>query len=126
MKMLLSCLLVLGALSAHAFVNEVECDGNRAGSRVDLEVERSFGSMRPARLIVWGERGSNPTIENFLVRHVRALSGRLQYTGDRGFFLEVDLWPDRLPSWGRTYRANFVTQNQARTSLSCRFPNARL
>jgi hypothetical protein len=125
MKKLLTCLFVLGALSAHAFVNEVECDGNVGSSRMDLEVERSFGGMRPARMTVWGERGSNPEIENFVVRNVRSFAGRLEYSGDRGFSLEVDLWPDRAPAWGRTYRANLRTREFTSARLSCRFPNAR-
>mgnify|MGYP000873756306 CR=1 FL=1 len=125
MKNLWTALLMLTTLSAHAFVNEVECNGNLNGSRVDLEVERAWGGMRPARLIDWGQRGTNSEIENFMVRNVRALAGRLQYNGDKGFFLEVDLWPDRVPAWGRTYRASFMTQDRARGNLFCRFPNAR-
>ena len=44
-----------------------------------------------------------------------------------GLSLEVDLWPDSNPRWGRSYSATLNStdlNNEALVLLECHFPNA--
>jgi hypothetical protein len=122
-----SVLLLLACLSlpAFAFMNEVECSGNVNGSRARLEVENSWGGFRNATLTLWGARGTNPEVIRYMVSNSRPMAGRIQYMGNLGFRLEVDLWPDRVPQWGRQYRANFSAANMRASFPSCSFPSVR-
>jgi len=123
MKTLLLVLSLSFSFSALAFFNDVECDGNtRGGQRAVIEIERGFGgSMRGARTIVFGARGTNPVETRYRVYSARRFGSRIEFIGDSGFRLEVDVWPDQAPRWGRTYWANFGNLS----GLRCRFPNAQ-
>jgi hypothetical protein len=120
----LFALLILGfSFSSLAYMSEVECEGvTRAGDRMIVEVERSFGgSLRSARSIVYGERGTNPVETLYRVYQIRKFGPyQLQYLGDVGFRLEVDLFPDQAPRWNWLYRARLGQE-----TLNCRFPYAR-
>jgi hypothetical protein len=122
-----SVLFLLASLSlpAFAFMNEVECDGRVNGKRARLEVENRWGGFRNATLTLWGARGTNPEVVRYMVNNSGAFGGRVQYIGNLGFRLEVDLWPDRVPQWGRQYRASFSATNVEARFASCYFPNVR-
>lgn len=121
--MLLLVLSLSFSFSALAFINDVECDGNTIeGERAVIEIERGFGgSMRGARTIVYGARGTNPVETRYRVYSARRFGSRIEYIGDAGFRLAVDVWPDQAPRWGRTYWATFNDYG----GLRCRYPNAQ-
>jgi hypothetical protein len=51
---------------------------------------------------------------------------RVTYFGS-GLFLEIDLWPDNRPQWGRNYRSTLRAtdiQNPEIQNVNCTFPNA--
>jgi hypothetical protein len=123
MKMLMLVLSLSFSFSAFAFYNDLECDGYSAqGQRALIEVERGFGgSMRDARTIVYGARGTNPVETRYRIYSARRFGSRIEYIGDGGFRLEVDVFPDQSPRWGRTYWAHF----QGLNGLRCRYPNAQ-
>ncbi|MBY0515611.1 MAG: hypothetical protein K2P81_01795 [Bacteriovoracaceae bacterium] len=122
MKKLMMILALTFSLSAVAGFNDVECMGvTRAGARMVLEVDRGFGgSMRDARTITYGARGENPVVNNYRIFQIRKFGSQLEFLGDFGFNLSVNLFPDQQPRWGWTYRSRFGMEN-----LDCRFPNAQ-
>ena len=122
MKTLFAIFTLCFSLSSFAFINDVECDGyNNDGQRMRVEIERSFGGgMRGARTIVYGARGTNPVETQYRIFQARKFGSRLEYLGDSGFRLEIDLFPDQAPRWGWTYRSRL-----GMNSLNCRFPNAQ-
>lgn len=129
MKMLGKMAIVLGLISAssvQANINDFECEFNTdAGQMVELEVERPFGStsMRDATMTV----SSNDEFEvfNYYVntRYTRSFN-RLRFSG-ANFDLEVNLWPDQKPQWGRTYRSEFrswdLEDGRNYYNVSCRY-----
>jgi hypothetical protein len=122
MKNVMMIFALTFSLSAFAGFNDVECTGvTRAGARMILEVDRGFGgSMRDARTITYLARGGNPLVTNYRIFQIRKFGSQLQFLGDLGFNLSVDLFPDQHPRWGWTYRSRFGVE-----SLHCRFPNAQ-
>ena len=116
-------ILTLFSFSAFASFNDVECSGTvRNGDRARVEVERGFGgSMRDARVVIFGARGTNPRVFNYRIFQIRKFGTMLEFVGDSNFRLEVDLFPDQSPRWGRTYRG----QMRDMFNVSCRFPNAQ-
>lgn len=123
MKLIALVLTLTTSFAALAFNNDVECMAvNSEGQRVDIEVERSFGgSLRDARTIAWGARGTPPVETRYRIYQVRSWSSRLEFIGSDGFRLEVDIFPDRAPRWGRSYWGHFA----GLSGISCRFPNAQ-
>ena len=121
MKFLAILLIASSASAAWAFPNEVQCDGlTREGARARVEVERSFGGgMRDALVTVYGARGTNPSQTRYHVYQTRRWGQQLEYWGSAGFRLEVDLFGEQRPQWGRSY---FGRLNGMRT-LRCRFMN---
>jgi hypothetical protein len=123
MKVLLVILSMLFSLSSFAFMNDVECDGyTNANERIRVEILRSFGgSVRDALVTVGGTRGTNPIQTRHMIYSARRFGTRIEFFGDIAFRLEVDIWPDQAPRWGRTYRGVYTNA----FGLNCRFPNAR-
>jgi len=121
MKSFLLALLL--ANLAYAGYNEVECDGTTStGARIKIEIAKGFGgSMRDARATTYGVRGSNPSVTQYRIYQIQKVgTSQLQYLGDQGFRLKVDLLPGQEPRWGWTYRAYFGSSN-----LNCRYPLAQ-
>lgn len=125
MKVSVLFLLACLSLPAFAFINEVECNGIANGKRARLEVETSWGGMSNASVTISNGRGTNPEVIRYMVSNRRNIAGRIQYMGNNGFRLEVDLWPDRVPQWGRQYRGTFYAANMQANFSSCNFPNVR-
>lgn len=127
MKIILA--LTLGLFSATAFpaFNELECDGTSKAKMINLDVEQPFpanGVFKRVDLSVSDDSGR----ENF---HYTATTSRyglrtIIYQG-ADLRLEVDLWPDNEPRWGRSYRAilnSFEINAGSAVYLNCQFPNA--
>ncbi|MBA2405265.1 MAG: hypothetical protein H0V66_10880 [Bdellovibrionales bacterium] len=128
MKKTLTFTLFLLSASALASFNELECDGRSENKNVYLEIEQSFPSSNVFKrmlLSVSGESGQEN--HHYTVSSNRFSSfRRVQYQGS-GIRLEVDLWPDTQPQWGRNYRAvlNSPDLNHGKAAvLDCQFPNA--
>jgi hypothetical protein len=110
MKMLGIFLLVLSFFKAHAAFNEFECQFlAQDNKRVFLEVERGFGgsSARNARMSVTNPSSGTVEVRSFFVsaRHNRGFN-QIEFFG-ADFNLQIDLWPDQRPRWGRTYNSDF-------------------
>lgn len=126
MKNLIVVTLVLFSLKTLAF-NEVECAGrNTEGQRVDFEIEESWGgSIHDALLVVYSGGTEGPEETRYRLYNTRPQNRRILYTGQDGVRLEVDLFPDRVPQWGRSYRGQLQVPATQVGSVSCRFPQVR-
>jgi hypothetical protein len=125
MTKLLFLLLLIFSFNAQAYINEVECSGNHQTKEITLEIERPFpsgSSMRNAMLAIV-EDGELQTHRYHVFVPFGRSTNRLTYNG-AGLRLEVDLWPDSSPRWGRTYRSTVTSSEIGRKTvpLNCRFP----
>lgn len=124
MKFFSALFLLTFSFSSFAFFNELECDSSMSSSRISVEVEEPFptgSTFRWTRVFV----DNNTFTYNVTVRRSGGFN-QIQYWGG-GIRLEVDLWPDTNPQWGRTYRGSMTSsdvRDGASIPLSCRFPNA--
>jgi hypothetical protein len=122
MKLITTTLLVLFSYSSFAFRNEVECVGlTPSRQRILVEIERGLGPILDGAVTIYGARGENTRYTRHQIFQTRRFGNRIQYFGDLNFNLEIDLWPDQAPRWGRTYRGVFNNLG----GLNCRYPNAR-
>jgi hypothetical protein len=127
MKMLIMIALLLVSVPSFASFNEVECRGYSGSKNVYLEIEQSFPTNNVFKRMLLSLH-SNGTQENFQYTVTsRRYNGFNNITyHDVGLRLEVDLWPDANPRWGRYYRA--ILQSSALgngiANLECQFPNA--
>lgn len=105
--------LVLALLSTSAFasMNDFECEFSGVnGEQVKVEIERSRGPGTKRINVSVIARGDNGdlNIEDYQY-YTSARMGamnRIEYWGS-GMDLEIDLWPDRRPRFGRMYRSEF-------------------
>lgn len=127
MKMLITIALLLVSVPSFASFNEVECRGYSESKNVYIEVEQSFPTNNVFKRMILAI-ASNGGQENFQY----TVTSR-RYNGfnniiynDVGLRLEIDLWPDTNPRWGRYYRAtlNSVVLGNGMVRLDCQFPNA--
>lgn len=125
MKFFLFLCLTLTSFTALA-INEVECYGfNSEGERVDLEIEMGWGgSIRDSRLTTYPQNEA-PEFNFYQVYNTRPQNRRMLFTGVNGYRLEVDLFPDTTPRWGRTYNSYFSVSASSYRGVYCRFPQAR-
>lgn len=130
MKSLFLVATMLFSASSFAVWNEVECQGRTADKTIQVNVEEAFprgSSFQRANLVVYQD--GNQTVEDYngVIKRISRGMPRVTYQGS-GLRLEVDLWPDNVPQWGRTYRASVrataLGRNEVR-NLSCRFQNIR-
>lgn len=128
MKLMTTIALLLLSVSAFAAFNEIECDGNSGVKNVYLEIEQSFPTNNVFKRMVLAVSG-NGAQENFQYTVTsRRYNGfnNIVYQGS-ALRLEVDLWPDTNPRWGRSYRAALISSdlnNGASAVMNCQFPNA--
>jgi hypothetical protein len=120
MKALLAFALVLFSASSFAWT-EVECE-KRAEPRLYLQIDEPMprnSSFRWANVQI-----ENQNFTYSLNFTQRVGFNRIRYWGG-GMELEVDLWPDQRPMWGRTYRAEFSSSagSWRKIPVTCRFPN---
>lgn len=128
MKKSIALALCLLSSSAFAFINEVECTVVQGSRGVLLEIEQPFpaNSVFKQALMTVIENGAEKEFNYSVVSRRSGGMNRLQYTGG-GIRLEVDLWPDTTPRWGRNYRSTLSSSDLGNGSISnvdCQFPNA--
>jgi hypothetical protein len=127
-SLVLTFVLVLSS-SAFASFNEVECEVKTAASSLYLEIEQPFPTssvFKRATLTSTDVNGVDTSYDYTLTSRSPRGFNSLSYSGD-GLTLEVDLWPDQRPQWGRNYRstlkASEIGSNEIQ-NVSCTFPNA--
>jgi hypothetical protein len=128
MKKSIALALCLLSSSAFAFINEVECTATQGTKEIFLEIERPFpsSSIFKQALITVTENGAEKEYNYAVVARRGGGINKLQYTGG-GIRLEVDLWPDNSPRWGRNYRSTLISSDLGNSTISnvdCNFPNA--
>lgn len=127
MKIFLSTLIMILSFSSFAAWNEVECAGKFEGKSLRLEIEQSFPNdshFKRAELTVT-ENGADSHHSYTVSRRTFGFN-RFEYSG-AGLRLDVDLWPDQRPRWGRSYEGTLLSVelgNKYIRGLRCRFPNA--
>lgn len=128
MKKTLILALFVISLSAFANFNEIECSGKFENKTVALEIEQPFPQesyFRDVLLKVESENSADEFSYTVTARRNGGLN-HIIYQG-RGFFMDLDLWPDNRPRWGRTYRAQLRSQDLADGSMAtmdCQFLSA--
>lgn len=128
MKLFLAAVMTLLSVSGYAAFSEVECEGHNGVKSIYVEIEQPFPSTSVFRRVLV-EVSTPQTRENYY--HTVSLNryggfSIVNYQG-AGFRMQLDLWPDNQPRWGRTYSATLVSSNingGLSSSLFCRFPNA--
>jgi hypothetical protein len=127
MKFIAFISMFIFSLSASAAWNELECTGRFEGKHIRLEIEESFpnGSyFKRAELTVLQD-GSEQTYHYTVSRRSMGMN-RIDYSS-AGLRIEVDLWPDQTPRWGRSYRGSLLSSvlgNKYIRGFNCQFPNA--
>ena len=116
-------LLLVFTLSTFAFAgfNDFECEFNtRSGGSVMVEVEQSFGGGSSRINVITDSDRRDYWVSR---RYNRGLN-EIEFFGG-GIRLEIDLWPDTVPRWGRTYRADFnswdIDNNVSYYNINCRY-----
>jgi hypothetical protein len=127
-SVVLTFILVISS-NAFASFNEVECEVKTATSELFLEVEQPFPAnsvFKRATLTSTDANGVDTSFNYTLTTRGTRGFNTLTYSG-AGLNLEVDLWPDQRPQWGRNYRsilrATEVGNSEIR-NVNCTFPNA--
>lgn len=128
MKFFLTALIALSSIPAFASWNEVECSGKVDNKEIFIEVEQPFpsGSDFRSALISSTENGNTNYVRTTVSLRRPTNFTTVRYWGGN-LDLEVDIWPDRSPRWGRDYKGNARIQlgsSQYIRGLNCRFPNA--
>ena len=128
MKFMTTIAFLLISVSAFAGFNEIECQGNSGTKNVYLEIEQPFPTSNVFKRMLLSV-ASNGAQENFqyTVTSRRYNGSNTILYQDGGLRLQVDLWPDINPRWGRSYRAALNSSdlnNGAAAVLNCQFPNA--
>ena len=92
--------------STFAMINDFECNfEGQNGENVKVEVERSLGQgFKRVNLSVESENEED--IYDYYTTAQIDNMNRIQYWGG-GMELEIDLWPNRRPQYGRIYRSLF-------------------
>lgn len=127
MKFVILMALSMFSFSAMAFLNEVECEATKNGKTVYLEIEQPFpqgSSFRNANMEVMSDEGDKTFRYNVTYRRFSGGFNSITYTG-AGLRLEVDLWPDSAPRWGRTYRGTISSSDleERYIQAECRYPH---
>ena len=127
MKFLALMSVIIFSLSAKAAWNELECTGRFEGKHIRLEIEESFpnGSYFKKAELTVTQDGAEQSYPYTVSRRSIGLN-RIDYSS-RGLRIEVDLWPDQTPRWGRSYSASLLSSvlgNKYIRGFRCQFPNA--
>lgn len=99
-------MLALTSTSAFASINDFECNFQAQNdTNVLIEVERSYNpGMKRINLTVTADGTINRF--NYYTPARRNNMNRIEYFG-AGMNLEIDLWPDNRPQYGRFYTSEF-------------------
>lgn len=126
-SVVLTFILVISS-NAFASFNEVECEVKTATSELFLEVEQPFPAnsvFKRATLTSTDANGVDTSFNYTLTTRGARGFNTLTYSG-AGLNLEVNLWPDQRPQWGRIYRSTLrATEvgNSEIRNVDCTFPN---
>lgn len=120
-------LVILGLLSSFSFAafNDFECEFTTNDSQsVSIEIERQRGAgLRRASVEVDND-GTTDTFNYYVSSRYDRAFNEIRYFGG-GMDLEIDLWPDTTPKWGRSYRAQFrswdIGNNTNNYNILCRY-----
>ena len=110
--------------------NEVECYGDKGDKSFVLEVEMGFAGqyLKKATLLI-KDKNQNPIKEMgyFVSTYFNPNFNQITYRAPQ-LRADVDIWPDRLPRWGWSYRAILdirTNEESYLVNLKCEFPNAQ-
>lgn len=130
MKKILCLSLLTLSVSAFAFVPEVECELRQPERTILIEIEQPFPNSsiyRHAKVTVVKD-GKESVEESTVTARMPRGFKEINYTGI-DLNLNVDLWPDSIPRWGRTYKgtvySSTILGNQRIYDLECRYPFAQ-
>jgi hypothetical protein len=129
MKLFTLFAALIFSISALAYFNEVECQARHADLELLLEIEQPFPNnaiFRRAIMTITKEGGRRTEYHNVSYRRNPGVN-RIQYQG-AGLRLEIDLWPDAFPRWGRSYNARIWSAGPGTEYfpfIQCRFPNVQ-
>jgi hypothetical protein len=99
--------LVLMSFTANASINDFECKfQGRQGEQVRVEVERAWGSFGRDMNVSVTHEGAVQEFRYFTNARLDNMRNRIEFFG-AGVDLDIDLWPDQRPRFGRVYRAQF-------------------
>jgi hypothetical protein len=126
MKLLLGLILLIASSVTFAVI-EVECQGSDGlGGSFIVSVDGVFSrtTFKPTLLV---HRTSSATkTYNYTLNFfpVSTNAPRAFYQG-AGLTVDVELWPDLRPQWGKTYYGRVTAEalgNRTVTGVPCRFP----
>lgn len=126
MKSFLAISFLIISLPSFASFNEVECTGKIGDKVISFEVEQAFprySTSRRANLIV--EDNGSQLAYDYNLMIVPSHRNNIKYFGS-GLTLDIDLWPDQSPRWGRNYRSELSSSDLGSSGFSrvnCTFPN---
>lgn len=120
----LSLLIALFSTTAFASFNDFECNfQGQNGEQIKVEVERSYSpGMKRINLT----QTTDQSVDRFTYFTSARIDNmnRIQYWGG-GIDLEIDLWPDHRPQYGRFYRSEFrsmdINDGRAFYNIYCQF-----
>ena len=125
----LCLLLSLVSMSTFASINDIECESVFPNQNLDFQinVERNYnqGPWKNTEVLTF-QNGQ------LIQRQVYTLSAQnmngfnqIKLWG-QGVDLSIDLWPDAVPRFGRTYSATYrnmnTMNNYSFNNIECRFP----
>jgi hypothetical protein len=118
-------LLALLTTPAFAQINYVECEADFDDARLMVNVERSYGNSFKRVEVILATQNDYETRSYFATSRVWGAGAfrKIQYRA-AGFDLEIDLFGDSRPRWGRTYRAEVRESDLLdydTVDLDCRF-----
>jgi hypothetical protein len=131
-KLILLTIVSLFSHLSFAYMNDIECESRFTDQNYDFRIN----VVRPMSPGPWRQT----EVQTFLNGHlVRTDFFNLTFFNNQGFNnlrfwgqgvdLQIDLWPDRVPQFGRYYSARFsnvsILSNKPFTSIDCRFPWAK-
>lgn len=130
MKKILLLTLTAFSASAFAFMPEVECEYREQDKIVFVEIEQPFPNtsiQRQAKVTLVVDGKEKVEESTVMARMPRGFK-EVNYTGS-GLNMTVNLWPDSIPRWGRTYRATIYSStilgNLRLNNMECRYPFAQ-
>lgn len=126
MKLIL-CLILLSLSSASFGIIEVECQGSDGmGGTLIVSVDGVFSrtTFKPT-LLVHRKPSATKTYNYTLNFYPVSTSAPRAFYQGAGLTVDVDLWPDLRPRWGKTYFGRVTAEafgNRTVLGVPCRFP----
>lgn len=117
-------LLAFATSSAFAAINDFECRfSGENGEDVLVEVERSYSPGSKRISVTVNTDSTVDEYDYFTFARMNQMN-RIEYSG-AGMDLEIDLWPDQRPRYGRFYTSEFrsfdVSGGRTFYNVRCQF-----